>query len=110
MEAQVTADEGGLPAGAKLAGFDVVCLSIVDPRALRQAKRLVLRLRTRRAEPARLYLGLWRLPSGELENARAPTGADRVVGTLGQAVEAIRPPPAEAAATDRQPATVSASP
>lgn len=78
-----------LRAPGQIGGFDAVCVSCLDPEALRQSRRLVARLRARQAEEAVICLGLWGLSPAEIEAARAATQAEIVVGSLGQAVKKL---------------------
>jgi hypothetical protein len=94
--AEVTDAGALLRAPGRVGGFDVVCLSYVDPEALRQARRLTVRLRARQAAPTKLCLGLWGLRPDQAEDARAATKADIVAGSLDEAARRIldRKPPA----------------
>ena len=78
-----------LRASGQIGGFDAVCVSCLDPEALRQARRLVTRLRARQAEDTVICLGLWGLVPAEIDAARAATQAEIVVGSLGQAVKKL---------------------
>ncbi len=73
----------------QIGGFDAICVSYVDPEALRQARRLVGRLRARLAGDARICLGLYGLAPNEIDSARTTTQADMVVASLGQAVKKL---------------------
>jgi predicted PurR-regulated permease PerM len=84
------ADAGALlRTPGRVGGFDVVCLSYVDPEASRQARRLIARLRARQAAPTTLCLGLWGLRPDRAEEARAATRADVVAGSLDEAARRI---------------------
>jgi predicted PurR-regulated permease PerM len=78
-----------LRASGQVGGFDAVCVSYVDPEALRQARRLINRLRARLAGDTTVCLGLYGLAPSEIESARAATHADIVVASLGQAVKKL---------------------
>jgi predicted PurR-regulated permease PerM len=116
VAAEAITAEAGLPPRTDLAGYDAACLSFTSPRALRQARRLTLRLHARRGERKPVWLGLWTLPPGEADDARAATGADGIAVSLAAAVAALAKPempaPAEAAppAARQDLAAVSASP
>ena len=73
----------------QIGGFDAICVSYVDPEALRQARRLVGRLRARVAGDAQICLGLYGLAPNEIDSARTTTQADMVVASLGQAVKKL---------------------
>jgi hypothetical protein len=103
--AEVTDAGALLRAPGRVGGFDAICLSYVDPEALRQARRLIVRLRARQATPTTLCLGLWGLRPDQVEDARATTKADVVAGSLDEAARRIldrklpiRQPPLEEAA------------
>lgn len=78
-----------LRAPGTIGGFDAVCVSYLDATALRQARRVVGRLRLRLAPDTVIGLGLWGLPAGEAETAMTTTRADFVVGALGLAVRKL---------------------
>lgn len=93
-----------LRAPGQIGGFDAVCLSDLDAEALRRARRLVSRLRSRQTGEVMICLGLWGLAPGDVDGARDTTQADIVVSTLGQAVKKLAEPGRtnEAAATVRR--------
>ena len=122
VAARVVGVEVGLTPRMGVAGFDVVCPCYLDPSVLRQARRLILRLRGRQGgSAARFCLALWGLPVAEAEAARQATGADAVTVRLQETVERVldlmpaAAPPEEAAmadtvVADRVGQAVSASP
>jgi hypothetical protein len=89
VAAEVSDAGAMLRASGLIGGFDAVSVSYVDPEALRQARRLVNRLRTRLAGDTTICLGLYGLAPSEIESARAATHADIVVASLGQAVKKL---------------------
>jgi predicted PurR-regulated permease PerM len=76
-----------LHGGVRPEPFDAVCLSYLDAAAIRQARRLLLRLRARlgRATPA--LICFWGSSTEHAKQAATITGADAVAGTLGEAVK-----------------------
>jgi predicted PurR-regulated permease PerM len=80
--------------------WDVVCLSYLDAGAVRQARRLVLRLRARFGREMRFCVCLWGAAAGEAGEARARTQVNAVATSLAEAVAT--------AMTPREPATESA--
>jgi hypothetical protein len=97
--------EVGLTPRMEIAGFDVVCLCYLDPEVLRQARRLVMRLRGRHGgAAARFCLALWGLPPAEVDMARRLTGGDAATVTLratvDQVLDLLQTPAAVAATAD----------
>lgn len=80
--------------------WDVVCLSYLDAGAVRQARRLVLRLRARFGGEMRFCICLWGAAAAEAAEARARTQVNRVATSLAEAVTA--------ALASQEPATESA--
>lgn len=75
----------------RLAGYDAVAVVLVDPRALRQARRLLLRLRTHPETKGKpVCLTLAGLSPSEAEAVRAATGAERLAGSLQEAAAVVR--------------------
>ncbi|MGE3740534.1 MAG: AI-2E family transporter, partial [Geminicoccaceae bacterium] len=72
--------------------WDVVCLSYLDPSAVRQARRLVLRLRARLGREMRFCICLWGAATDEAVQARARTQVDAVATSLAEAVAAALAP------------------
>ena len=75
--------------GATTGPWDLICLSYLDAGAVRQARRLLLRLRARLGREARYGICLWGASADEAEQARAVTRAELVATSLAQAVELI---------------------
>ena len=68
---------------------DVVCLSYLDAEAVRQARRLLLRVRARLGRTTPACIGLWGCSVAQAERAQAVTGAAAVTGSTKGAVEAV---------------------
>ena len=71
------------------ARYDAVCLSYLDAEAVRQARRLLLRVRARLGRSTPACLALWGCSDAQAERALAVTGAGAVVGSATAAVEAV---------------------
>jgi predicted PurR-regulated permease PerM len=84
-----------IDAGALLHGgtvperYDAVCLSYLDAGAVRQARRLLLRLRARLGRGTPACVCLWGSSVEQAEQALAITGAAAVVGTTAAGVDAV---------------------
>ena len=80
-------DAAALLHGAAASGpWDLVCLSYLDASAMRQARRLVLRLRTRLGRDTRFCICLWGASKQEVTQARAGVQIEAVATTLADAV------------------------
>jgi hypothetical protein len=88
-EADATTAATLLHGGPTAGPWDLVCLSYLDAGAVRQARRLLLRLRARLGREARYGICLWGASVGEAEQARVVTRAELVATSLAQAIELI---------------------
>ncbi len=93
-------------AGALLRGgtpperYDAVCLSYLDPGAVRQARRLLLRVRARLGRGTPACVCLWGCSTEQAAKALSITGAGAVAGSIAEAADALLDllrPPAEPA-------------
>ena len=83
-------DANGLLHGSTPPGRqDVVCLSYLDAEAVRQARRLLLRVRARLGRDTPACVGLWGCSDAQAERAQAVTGAAAVTGSTKGAVAAV---------------------
>jgi predicted PurR-regulated permease PerM len=69
----------------------LICLSCVNPRALKHARRLVQRLRRHFGEHVTILLAVWNAKpaDGEPSDALATTGADRIATSLPDALRQV---------------------
>jgi hypothetical protein len=87
--------------------WDIICLSYLDAGAVRQARRLVLRLRARFGREIRFCICFWGAAAGEVVEARARTQVNAVATSLAEAVSLALAPPE--AASEPQTAVPNAS-
>lgn len=73
--------------------WDIVCLSYLDAGAVRQARRVVLRLRARFGRGMRFCICLWGAAAGDVAEARARTQVDAIVTSLAEGVTTALAPP-----------------
>ena len=75
-----------LHGGSQLERVDAVCLSYLDGGAVRQARRLLLRVRARLGRGIPACVCLWGIGAEEAKQAAGLINADAVTGRLGEAV------------------------